>query len=499
MKQFLFILFIAVANVVYAQEDSPMDTVRTALGLHEEGMALLQKEPLLPFDQLIAFGKLRKSQLLLFRKKSAPDIQQKNDEHIRRLIDFYVSNSNPDSLLNSTAFYPDSVFQRDPKYSDRLKKLMTEVLDRGFRKTRIEFFDIEGVHDASPSTLVNGANFFVDFGNYWPLEVLELDRTLRALEKKYTNVSPRMREEIIYTHFLNEENNLKQWSMTDSLENVVTYVRQQKAAGEKELAVTKKAYDNLRNIIIGIIGLLFFTGFFIWRKNNQLLKNSNQKLLEEKQRSEELLLNILPAEIAKQLKNKAAARAHKYELVSVLFSDFKGFSNIAKELTPEELVSELDYCFTAFDRIVEKYRLQKIKTIGDAYMCVGGLYTQGSSHVKRMVMAALEIQQFLNSLKKRRAADNKYFFEARIGIHTGDIVAGVVGTKKFAFDIWGDTVNIAQQMEFHSDAGRVNISGETHAFVENDFNFEARGKAVVKNMKAFDMYFVEGIKNGNER
>ncbi|MEO1260249.1 MAG: adenylate/guanylate cyclase domain-containing protein [Bacteroidota bacterium] len=493
MKQILFLIFLFISAIAFGQEDDAVDSVQMALALHEEGMALLQKRPLPAFDQITAFGKFRKSQNLLVAKNAELETQQKNDEQIKTLIDFYTKNADPDSLLNTTLFYPDSVFQAHPKYDTVFKNLMTIILDRQFRKARIKFFEIEGVHDASPSTLVNGANFFLDFGNYWPLEVLEIEQSLRSLEKKYSNISKKVRTEIIYTHFSNELNILKNWSTTDSLANIVQYVRQQKENSEQQLESSNKEIDNLRNIGFGIIGLLFFIGFFIWRKNNQLLKTSNQKLLEEKQRSEELLLNILPAEIAKQLKNKAAARAHKYTGVSVLFSDFKGFSNIAKDLSPEELVSELDYCFTAFDRIVEKYRLQKIKTIGDAYMCVGGLYTQGSSHVKRMVMAALEIQQFLNNLKKRRLAEDKYFFEARIGIHTGDIVAGVVGTKKFAFDIWGDTVNIAQQMEFHSEPGRVNITGETQAFINNEFNYTYRGKAVVKNMKAFDMYFVDGL------
>ncbi len=124
-------------------------------------------------------------------------------------------------------------------------------------------------------------------------------------------------------------------------------------------------------------------------------------------------------------------------------------------------------------------------------MCVGGLYTKGTSHIKRMTMAALEIQMFLTNLKERRKAEGKHFFEARIGIHTGSIVAGVVGTKKFAFDIWGDSVNVAQQMEYHSEPGKVNISGETFELIKDEFNCTYRRKAIIKNMKAFDMYFVE--------
>ena len=177
----------------------------------------------------------------------------------------------------------------------------------------------------------------------------------------------------------------------------------------------------------------------------------------------------------------------------MLFSDFQNFSKIAKKLTPQELIRELDYCFTAFDQIIDKYRLQKIKTIGDAYMCVGGLYTQGSSHVKRVAFAALEMQQFLQNLKAKRQAEGTHFFEARIGVHTGPVVAGVVGTKKFAFDIWGDTVNVAQQMETHCEVGRVNVSGETYELIKDQFVCSHRGKAVVKNMMEFEMYYVDEV------
>ena len=155
------------------------------------------------------------------------------------------------------------------------------------------------------------------------------------------------------------------------------------------------------------------------------------------------------------------------------------------------MVSELDYCFTAFDQIIDKYRLQKVKTIGDAYMCVGGLYTRGELHVLRMVAAALEIQQVLAERKKERIKTNNFFFEARIGIHTGPVVAGVIGSKKIAFDVWGDTVNVAQQMEQHSAVGKVNISGETYQIVQEQFECTHRGMVTAKNQQTYDMYYVD--------
>ena len=241
------------------------------------------------------------------------------------------------------------------------------------------------------------------------------------------------------------------------------------------------------------MGLLLLIGYWIRKKSVQFVNSKNQLLWEEKKRAEDLLTNILPAEVVRELKTKGAAKAKKKDSVSVLFSDFKNFSQIAENLSPEELVKELDHCFTVFDRIIEKHRLQKIKTIGDAYMCVGGLYTRGGNHLHRMVYAALEIQQFLADRKAKQSKIGAQFFEARIGIHTGPVVAGVIGRKKIAFDVWGNTVNVAQQMEHHSEVGKVNISGEIFELVKNRFNCTPRGKVTAKNKQAYDMYFVDGF------
>ena len=288
----------------------------------------------------------------------------------------------------------------------------------------------------------------------------------------------------------------------DSLQNitkVADYETRLKQLSEKILSLEKTietdriGYEQSKNIGWGLLGGALLMGYFFWKKNNQLLKVNNQRVLEEKKRLEDLLSNLLPAEVVRQLKKKQVAKSRQYKSVCVLFSDFKNFSQISKELSPEELVSELDYCFSSFDRIIEKHRLQKIKTIGDAYMCVGGLYTQGEGHVQRMILAALEIQQFLKDRKAKQPALGGYFFDARIGIHVGPVVAGVIGTKKIAFDVWGDTVNVAQQMEHHSEVGEVNISGATYKRVRNRFKCVQRGEIVAKNKKRYVMYFVRGI------
>ena len=152
----------------------------------------------------------------------------------------------------------------------------------------------------------------------------------------------------------------------------------------------------------------------------------------------------------------------------------------------------MDYCFSTFDRIISQYRIEKIKTVGDAYICASGLSDQNASP-SDMVKAALEIQDFLQHLKAERQARNLPFFEARVGIHTGPVVAGVVGKKKFAYDIWGDTVNVAARMEEACPPGRVNVSEAAHWLAKYEFEWESRGKIAAKNKGLMEMYFVTAI------
>lgn len=211
-----------------------------------------------------------------------------------------------------------------------------------------------------------------------------------------------------------------------------------------------------------------------------------ENLSTEKKRSDDLLLNILPAGIAEELKQNGTAEPKKYNNVSVLFTDFVGFTSISEKLTPKELVAEIHYCLTAFDTITERHALEKIKTIGDAYLAVCGLPNADEQHAKKTVQAAIEIREFIN---KRFKEGGK--FTIHIGINSGSVVAGIVGVKKFAYDIWGDTVNTATRMEQHSINGKINISEATYQLVKNDFTCIHRGKIEAKNKGKVDMYFVE--------
>jgi ligand-binding sensor domain-containing protein/class 3 adenylate cyclase/predicted metal-dependent HD superfamily phosphohydrolase len=222
------------------------------------------------------------------------------------------------------------------------------------------------------------------------------------------------------------------------------------------------------------------------------IEKQKQELEIEKEKTEKLLYNILPAETAEELKNKGKARTRFYRMVTVMFTDIKGFTQIAETYKPADLVKRLDNLFREIDKIIEKYQLEKIKTIGDAYMAAGGVPLRDKENPVNAVLAALEIQQFMTKDKQRHAADDHW--ELRIGLHTGDVIAGVIGTKRIAYDIWGNTVNVAQRMEMTSDVGKVNVSGATFDYIKPYFDCTYRGKVAAKNKGEIDMYYVEGIK-----
>lgn len=234
----------------------------------------------------------------------------------------------------------------------------------------------------------------------------------------------------------------------------------------------------------------------IVKEQNIILENKvNERTLalsNAMEKSDNLLKNILPAVIAEELKEHGKAKARVYEMVTVLYTDFKDFTKISTRLSPERLVQEIDTCFSAFDQIIDKYEIEKIKTVGDAYIAVAGLPFPNPSHAQNVIQAALEIKDFILTRKEEKRKNGEPYFELRIGIHSGSVVAGIVGVKKFAYDIWGDTVNIAARMEQHCVPGKINISKTTFQIVEKDFNCLHRGKIAAKNKGMVDMYFVEG-------
>ncbi|MEO8588169.1 MAG: adenylate/guanylate cyclase domain-containing protein [Flavobacteriales bacterium] len=268
---------------------------------------------------------------------------------------------------------------------------------------------------------------------------------------------------------------------TEKKEQEILLLGKDKEVQAKEIQKQKL----VRNGFIGGFALVaLFASLFLFQRN---------RIGKEKKRSEELLLNILPAEVAEELKAKGSAEAVHIDLVTVLFTDFKGFTAMSEVVTPAQLVRDLNECFSAFDHITEKYGIEKIKTIGDAYMAAGGLPTPNTTHATDVIKAALEMRDFIAEGKARKIAAGLPYFEIRIGVHTGPVVAGIVGVKKFSYDIWGDTVNTASRMESSGEVGQVNISEATHALVKDTtgFTFTPRGKVQAKGKGEMEMYFVE--------
>lgn len=230
---------------------------------------------------------------------------------------------------------------------------------------------------------------------------------------------------------------------------------------------------------------------------NLLFDEMNQlysQLEAERRKSDDLLLNILPQKIANELKQTGKVKPIHYESASVLFTDFKDFSKLAEQLPPEELVNELDYCFSYFDMVIETHNLEKLKTIGDSYMCVGGIPSPRSTHAIDTALAALQIQAFMGWRRQEKIQKNQPYWETRIGIHSGPLLAGVIGNKKFTYDVWGDAVNTAARIESSGLAGAINISKSTFDLIKDFFECEYRGKIAVKNKGNIDMYFVNRIK-----
>lgn len=260
---------------------------------------------------------------------------------------------------------------------------------------------------------------------------------------------------------------------------------------QTEIDLLDQKRKNQRIVTYAIGTALFFIALlaFLWYRRYLFIKKTKNIIENERDRSDQLLLNILPEETAAELKINGKVQAKKHETVTVFFSDFVGFTNYSENLTPEELVKTVDFYFSKFDSIMEVYGLEKIKTIGDAYMCAGGLKGNEKDAAHQMILAAKEIIAFVENTKNNSLA-HELTFDIRIGINSGPLVAGVVGSKKFAYDIWGDTVNVASRMESMSQPGKINISEGTYTLIKDRWPCEFRGKIEVKNRGLLTMYFV---------
>jgi adenylate cyclase len=328
----------------------------------------------------------------------------------------------------------------------------------------------------------------------------ELKEAYEGLSDTYQKLSDYKNAYKFHTLFSSIKDTLYNSEMDKRIQSMTLSFDLEKKQSEVNILTKDKALQELdirrqktiRNAtgITGILILIMAIGLF----NRYKYIRRTKKIIEnEKDRSDKLLLNILPFETAEELKEKGSATPKHYDMVTVLFTDFKGFTTIAEKLTPERLVEELNNCFLEFDKIIDKHNIEKIKTIGDAYMCAGGVPVANTTNPSDVVKAGIEIMEYMEKLKAEREASGELYWELRIGIHTGKVIAGVVGKNKFAYDIWGDAVNTASRMESSGIPGKVNISGDTYELVKTHFKCTHRGKIQAKNKGEIDMYLVESL------
>ena len=276
----------------------------------------------------------------------------------------------------------------------------------------------------------------------------------------------------------------------EEMANLRTNFEVSQKQAEVDLLDQQKKNQQLISLATGIGLLLILVLAIGLYRRNKFVNNAKRLIENEKERSDLLLLNILPEETATELKDNGKVKAKRFDSVSVMFTDFKGFTAYSDKLSPEELVDSIDFYYSKFDEIIEKHGLEKIKTVGDAYMCAGGLPDPDPDNAHKMIEAAIEIAEFVKESKKNDP-DDMTRFDIRIGINTGPVVAGVVGKKKFAYDIWGDTVNIASRMESNSEPGKINVSETTYQLIKDQYKCTYRGEIEAKNKGMMKMYFVE--------
>ena len=325
----------------------------------------------------------------------------------------------------------------------------------------------------SKGSLLNSMVFYRDLSS---LEETQQDFKLALFYSRQFNL---LKDSLLNSEKSQEVSRLKMqydFDKKDAYEKAMQQIKDEMK--DKELQ-RQKTFRN--SLLAGLSVVLIFSLVFFAQRN---------RIRREKKRSDELLLNILPATVADELQQNGVAHAQYFEQVTVMFADIKGFTAIAQKFTPAELVQVIDQLFSAFDLITARYGIEEIKTIGDCYMCAGGLPVANQTHATDVTAAALEMQQYMISFNAEKATQGYPQFNLRIGIHSGPVVAGVVGSRKFAYDIWGDTVNTASRMEASGEPGEVNISSQTYALIADQFACIQRDSMEVKGKGATQMYFV---------
>ena len=394
--------------------------------------------------------------------------------------------------INSQAKLEEINYDRDEK--ERLEKIEKEKVIRQQQEQL----------QREQEELKKKMDEIVNLENDKTISKSELERRKLEIQRKQLEIENKRQTISLQAQTINTANT--QLSLT--MEELATQKLQAKVY-EDSLQITKKNEELANNeiekqtlinylLILGLSGLIILAAFFyrmytVKKGIQDLLMQKNGEIETEKKRSDDLLLNILPQEVAEELKRTGKYESRYFDKVTVMFTDFKDFTKISELVTPKKLVEDIDFIFRAFDDIMERNQLEKIKTIGDAYLCVSGLPDTTTHNPMNVLKAATEIQDFIKELIEEKRKENQPFFDIRIGIHTGPLVAGIVGAKKFAFDIWGDTVNTAARMEQNCEPGKINLSGSTFKEVLTRVEYTYRGKVEAKNKGEIDMYYLNRI------
>jgi adenylate cyclase len=374
---------------------------------------------------------------------------------------------------------------------DRLIKIQQEILEKEQQELRKKMEEIEKLNQDKSISKEELERRKLEIYK----KQLEIDETRKTISSQAIRINETNNLLQLTQHEL-ENQKLSAKIFEDSLQIVKKNEMLLKNEAEKQTLINFLLFIGLSFVVIILASV--FRLYRIKKRTQELLLEKNNEIEEEKKRSEDLLLNILPIEVAHELKANGKSEPRFFNNATVMFTDFKDFTVVSEKITATELVEEIDYLFRVFDMIIEDNNLEKIKTIGDAYLCASGLPDPQTHNPINVVKAAHQIVEFVKTYVSNRKEENRPYFDIRIGINSGPLVAGIVGAKKFAYDIWGDTVNIAARMEQNSEPGKINISGSTYDLVKNEVACKYRGKIPAKNKGEIDMYYFENfIENNN--
>lgn len=402
-------------------------------------------------------------------------------------VDFFITTHPDNTAAHDLTFR----LLRLLRKQDRKKQYTAEIIEQ-VKAFNLLLYDTEMIEkNVELAEKVDNKNAEI-LANYLrsnskiSLRIKRLDEEKQAIDSTINDV-----KEEYQSLFDQTMDSMQMVSTIDSLKRVQisTQLTQEKA----NLALQESKSHIITISLFAIVGALLLLGllYFNLIRSSRKLKHQKKVIEQEKEKYETLLLNILPAKIAEELKEHGSVKPQYYNQVTVLFADFVNFSKITQKLTKEQLIKDINSLFSIFDELTDKYDIEKIKTIGDSYMCVSGLPDAKTHNAQKVIQFSEEIISALKTWNKARTSIFLPNFDIRIGIHTGPVTAGVVGKKKFTYDIWGNTVNTASRMESKSDKNRINISESTLSLVKNHYQVEARGSIAIKNMGEVNMYFIK--------